>query len=360
LSVGLIGNAAEVLPKLVELGVTPDVVTDQTAAHDLRYGYVPIGWAVDEAAALRASDPDRLEQLALDSIAAHVQALLTFQERGSVVFEYGNNLRAQAARRGLQAALDKIPIFTREYIRPLFCQGIGPFRWLAISGEPSDIARLDQLVLDTFPDNHLVSNWIRAARGNVPFEGLPARIAWLGHGERARLGVLVNQLVARGELHGPIAFTRDHLDAGAVAQPYRETEGMLDGSDAISDWPLLNALLTCAAGADLVAIHGGGIGYTGFRQSAGMTIVADGSPSAERRLERALTVDTGIGVVRYADAGYQLAADTAARTGIWRCDPAGEFGPPTRPRGLRHLPPRVRSSALKRSASQDTGPRSDT
>ncbi len=315
LSVGLVGNAADVLPELARRGVVPDVATDQTTAHDPRHGYVPAGLAPLEVAALRAADPEALEARALESIAAHMAALLAFQDAGAVVFEYGNNIRVQARRAGVSDAFT-VPIFTQRYIRPFFCRGIGPFRWIALSGDPADIARIDALALECFADNHIVTSWIGLAAKHIRFEGLPARIAWLGHGERARLGVLVNEAVGRGELAGPVAFTRDHLDAGAVAQPYRETENMPDGSDAISDWPLLNALLNCAAQADLVAIHGGGIGYTGYRQSAGITVVADGSPAAGVRIERSLTTDSGLGVVRYADAGYAEAVRTARDTGI--------------------------------------------
>jgi urocanate hydratase len=324
LSIGLLGNAAEVIPELVTRGITPDIATDQTAAHDLRYGYIPIGVIPGDVERLREADVAAYEDRARTSIAAHVRALLSMRERGATVFEYGNNLREQAHRAGVSDAF-QIDIFTKRYIRPLFCAGIGPFRWVAISGDASDIAYIDDLVEENFQSNPIVVDWIRLARTRVRSEGLPARIAWLGYGERAALGAMVNDAVARGDLKGPIAFTRDHLDSGSVAQPLRETEGMPDGSDAIADWPLLNALLNTAAQADLVAIHGGGIGYTGYRLSAGMTVIADGTAAAAERLEHSLTVDSGIGVVRYADAGYQTARDLAREKGIMMFDtPAKE------------------------------------
>lgn len=307
LSIGLLGNAAEHLPEMVRRGVTPDVVTDQTSAHDPVQGYVPVGLDDESLERMRADDPSELERRARASMVEHVRAMLTWRDQGAVVFEYGNNIREQARLGGLEGALS-IPGFTAEYIRPLFCRGIGPFRWVAISGDPEDIAFIDELVLTSFPES-LASSWIPLARKHVRFQGLPARIAWLGHGERAELGVMVNRAVADGKLHGPVAFTRDHLDSGGVSQPLRETEDMKDGSDAVSDWPLLNALVNSAAGADLVAIHGGGGGYAGYFQSAGVTVVADGTPGAERRLANVLTADTGIGVVRYADAGYDEARD---------------------------------------------------
>jgi urocanate hydratase len=315
ISIGLLGNAADVLPQLSERGIRPDVATDQTSAHDLLRGYVPRGISVEQARALAEDDPDALQTAASESIREHASVLLDWLRQGAVVFEYGNNLRAQAAAAGLRDAME-IPIFTERYIRPLFCRGMGPFRWVAISGDPADIEAIDDMISRMFPGNALVCSWISLAHRYVRFQGLPSRVAWLGHGERAELAVAVNEAVARGELRGPIAFTRDHLDAGGVSQPLRETEGMLDGSDAISDWPLLNALLNAACGADLVAIHGGGGGYAGYFQSAGMTVVADGSAQAERRLAASLTADTGIGVLRYADAGYEDAADTARRNGL--------------------------------------------
>jgi len=315
LSVGLVGNAAEVYPELVRRGVTPDVVTDQTSAHDALYGYVPAGLSVAETEELRRGDPAAVSRRALESIAAEVRAMLTFKERGAVVFDNGNNIRSQAAGQGVADAFT-INIFTARYLRPLFARGIGPFRWLALTGEPEDIYTIDRLVLDLFPDNELATNWVNLARQHIRFEGLPARICWLGHGERTRLALAVNAAVREGQLSGPIAFTRDHLDGAAMAHPYIGTEGMRDGSDAIADWPLLNALLNTASMADLVAIHSGGGGYAGYMISAGSTVVADGSAAADRRLATALTNDTGIGVLRFADAGYDEAIETAAQAGL--------------------------------------------
>jgi len=315
LSVGLVGNAAEVHPELVRRGVTPDVVTDQTSAHDTLYGYVPAGLSLEETAALRLRDPDEARRRARASIAREVEALLTFKARGAVVFDNGNNIRSQAHEAGVADAF-AIDIFTERYLRPLFCRGVGPFRWLALTGEPGDIATIDQLVLDLFPDNAIAANWIRLAREHIRFEGLPARICWLGHGERTRLAVEVNRAVRDGRLSGPIAFTRDHLDGAAMTHPRIGTEGMRDGSDAISDWPLLNALLNCASMADLVAIHSGGGGYAGYMTSAGSTVVADGTDEAGRRLATALTADTGLGVLRFADAGYDTAVDAARAAGL--------------------------------------------
>jgi urocanate hydratase len=314
-SIALVGNAAEVYPELVRRGITPAVVTDQTAAHDARYGYLPAGLTPAAAAALRATDPAALEQLALASIAGQVRAMLTFKERGAVVFDNGNNIRIQAHNQGVTDAFS-IDIFTERYIRPLFCQGIGPFRWVALTGEPHDIRVIDDLILEHFPENQLVTNWITLARAHVPFQGLPARIGWLGHGERTRLALLVNAAVADRRLSGPIAFTRDHLDAASMAHPYIGTERMRDGSDAVSDWPLLNAMLNASAMADLVAIHSGGGGYAGFMTSSGVTLVADGTPEAEFRLKHVLDADTGLGVLRYADAGYELAQATAQQHGL--------------------------------------------
>jgi urocanate hydratase len=320
LSVGLLGNAAEVLPELARRGIVPDVVTDQTSAHDLRVGYVPAGMTLERWAEMRAQDPEAVMAAARTSIVEHVRTMLRWQAEGAVVFEYGNNIRAQAAAGGLRDAF-AIPIFTERYIRPLFCRGIGPFRWVAVSGDPADISVIDAIVLREFPDNEIVTRWIRMAQESVKFQGLPARIAWLGHGERARLAVMVNDAVADRRLRGPVAFTRDHLDAGGVAQPFRETENMRDRSDAVADWPLLNALLNCTAGADLVAIHGGGGGYAGYYQSAGVTVVADGTPAAALRLAAVLTADTGIGILRYADAGYADAIATARAHGIKSLQP---------------------------------------
>ena len=314
-AVALIGNAAEVYPELARRGITPDVVTDQTSAHDARYGYVPPGLGPAELAALRASDPAELERRAIAAIAAQVEAMLAFKARGAVVFDNGNNIRIQATRGGVADAFS-IDIFTERYIRPLFCRGIGPFRWVALSGAADDIALIDALALEAFPDNELVQNWIPLARRHIPFQGLPARIAWLGHGERTRLGLLVNAAVRDGRLRGPVAFTRDHLDAASMAHPYIGTERMRDGSDAVSDWPLLNAMLNCSAMADLVAIHSGGGGSTGFMTSSGVTLIADGSPAADERLKRVLDADTGLGVLRYADAGYEIARDAAREAGL--------------------------------------------
>ncbi|WP_156096821.1 urocanate hydratase [Amycolatopsis jejuensis] len=313
-SIGLLGNAATILPLLRDRGVVPDVVTDQTSAHDLKYGYVPAKLTAAEVAALREQDPDELIRLAEESIATHVECMLAWQDAGAVVFEYGNNIRAQAAKSGVDAF--RIPIFVERYIRPLFCRGLGPFRWLAASGDPADLDVIDDLVVRNFPDNPLVARWIPLAREHVPQAGLPARISWLAHGERTRMALLVNDAVRRGELKGPVAFTRDHLDAGGVSQPLRETENMPDGSDAVSDWPLLNALLTSGSGADLVAIHAGGGGYAGYMQSAGVTLVADGTSAADDRISAALTADTGIGIMRYADAGYPAAADAVRESGL--------------------------------------------
>ncbi|TYB44156.1 urocanate hydratase [Actinomadura chibensis] len=313
-SIGLLGNAAEVLPALRERGVVPDVVTDQTAAHDLRYGYVPVGMSPSEAADLRDTDPDELARRARASIATHVECMLAWQDAGSVVFEYGNNLRAQAAENGVDAF--RIPIFVERYIRPLFCRGLGPFRWVATSGEQADLDLIDDMVVREFPDNPLAQRWIPIARESVRQAGLPSRISWLAHGERAKLALLVNAAVRIGELRGPVAFTRDHLDPGGVSQPLRETENMPDGSDAVSDWPLLNALLNAGSGADLVAIHAGGGGYAGYMQSAGVTLIADGTAAADDRITAALTADTGIGIMRYADAGYETAADAVRSSGL--------------------------------------------
>ncbi len=313
LSVGLVANIAAVLPELVQRGVTPDVLTDQTSAHDLERGYIPLGCGVAEAAAWRARDAVGYENAVLDSMAAHVGAMLELQKRGAVVFDYGNNLRGQVAeRRGLQDAFS-IPGFVPEYIRPLFCRGCGPFRWAALSGDPRDIAVSDAAVLEAFPDNPEVSRWIRAAQEKVAFQGLPARICWLGSGERAEAGLRFNHLVRKGRLRAPIVIGRDHLDGGSVASPYRETENMRDGSDAIADWPVLNALLNTACGAGWVSVHhGGGVGI-GYSLHAGMVVVADGTRDADRRLERVLTADPGTGVMRHADAGYPEAL-AAART----------------------------------------------
>ncbi|MCO6450700.1 MAG: urocanate hydratase [Caldilineales bacterium] len=314
LSVGLIGNAAEVLPELVARGVTPDVVTDQTSAHDPFY-YYPVGMGFAEAVALRESDPDAFKQAAMASMAAHVQAMLDFQRRGAIVFDYGNNLRQMAYDYGVKDAFD-YPGFVPAYIRPLFCLGKGPFRWVALSGDPNDIYRTDEAIIELFPENESLVRWIKMAQKQVKFQGLPSRICWLGYGERARAGLLFNDLVASGEVSAPIAIGRDHLDAGSVASPNRETEAMRDGSDAVSDWPILNALINAVGGATWVSFHhGGGVGM-GYSQHAGQVIVADGTKAAARRLQRVLTTDPGMGVVRHADAGYPEAVEFARVTGI--------------------------------------------
>lgn len=308
-SVGLCANAADVYPELVRRGITPDVVTDQTSAHDLVYGYVPLGYAPGMSRADKATQAQELTHDSLASIAVHVQAMLDFRDRGAIVFDNGNLIRSQAKRAGIDRAFE-IPVFTEAFLRPLFCAGIGPFRWIALSGDPEDIRRIDAHLLANFPDNALVQRWIRLA-AQIPFEGLPARIAWLGHGERSRLAVEVNAMVASGELSGPVAFTRDHLDAAAMAHPNIMTENLRDGSDAVADWPLLNALLNCASRADLVTIHSGGGGYAGYMTSSGVTLIADGSASAASRLQVTLDNDTGLGVLRYADAGYPEALEAA-------------------------------------------------
>ena len=310
ISVGLVGNCAEVLPEIVRRGWQPDVVTDQTSAHDPLDGYIPVGLTLKQAAELRASDPNDYLRRSRESIVTHVRAMLALQRAGSTVFDYGNNIRTEAHDQGLQDAFD-IPGFVPEYVRQLFCQGRGPFRWVALSGEPSDIYRTDELVLELFPDNEHLVRWIRLARDRVAFQGLPARICWLGQGERARFGLALNDLVAKGEVQAPIVIGRDHLDTGSVASPFRETEGMRDGSDAIADWPILNALLNTASGASWVSFHhGGGVGM-GNSLHAGQVIVADGTEAAAVRLQRVLTNDPGIGVVRHADAGYEDAIATA-------------------------------------------------
>jgi urocanate hydratase len=306
LSVGLVGNCADVLPEMVRRGFVPDVLTDQTSAHDPLNGYVPNGMTLEEARALRASDPQEYVARSLQAMGAHVEAMLALQKRGAVTFDYGNNIRTQAKKAGVERAFD-IPGFVPEYIRPLFCEGRGPFRWVALSGDPEDIYCTDRLALELFPHNETLAHWLPLARQRIHFQGLPARICWLGYGERADFGLAMNRLVRSGELRAPIVIGRDHLDAGSVASPYRETEAMRDGSDAIADWPLLNALLNTAAGASWVSIHnGGGVGI-GYSQHAGMVVVADGTDEAERRLERVLTTDPGLGVIRHADAGYEEA-----------------------------------------------------
>jgi urocanate hydratase len=314
-SVALEANAADVLPELVRRGITPDVVTDQTSAHDALNGYVPQGMSLSEAAVLRDRNHREYIERALSSMAVHVEAMLTLQQRGAVTFDYGNNIRAQAAKAGVSRAFE-IPGFVPEYIRPLFCAGQGPFRWAALSGDPADIAATDDLALQMFAADEALCRWIAVARQRVRFQGLPARICWLGQGDRARFGLALNDLVRRGTVAAPIVIGRDHLDTGSVASPHRETEGMRDGSDAIADWPILNALLNTSCGATWVSVHhGGGVGI-GYSLHAGMVVVADGSREADEKLDRVLTCDPGLGVVRHADAGYPEAAAAAARAHI--------------------------------------------
>jgi urocanate hydratase len=315
ISVGLVGNCADVLPEVVKRGVVPDVLTDQTSAHDALNGYVPHGMSLEEAIALRAKNPEEYIDKSMHSMAVHVAAMLALQKKGAVTFDYGNNIRAQAKKAGVENAFD-IPGFVPEYIRPLFCEGRGPFRWVALSGDPEDIARTDRLALELFPKNQTLARWMKLAKERIQFQGLPARICWLGYGERAEFGVAINELVKRGEIKAPIVIGRDHLDTGSVASPNRETEGMLDGSDAIADWALLNALINTAAGASWVSIHnGGGVGI-GYSQHAGMVVVADGSENSKHRLERVLTSDPGMGILRHADAGYARAIEFAAERNI--------------------------------------------
>ncbi len=314
-AIAVVANAADLLDGLVAREVTPDVVTDLTAAHDLRSGYLPAGLSLDEAAALRAGDPGKLEALALATLTRHVTAMLNLRARGAVVFDYGNNIRPHAAAGGLPEALS-IDIFTARYIRPLFCQGIGPFRWICLSGDDRDLDVVDELCLELFDDTPRITDWIALARAHVRRQGLPARIAWLGHGERSRLALAANDAVADGRLRAPVAFTRDHMDGGAMTHPHIITEAMADGSDPISDWPLLNGLLTTASGADLVALHAGGGGYAGYSQSAGMTVVATGSEDGAARLRGALDADTALAVLRHADAGYEAAGAAAQRHGL--------------------------------------------
>jgi urocanate hydratase len=315
ISIGLLGNAAEIYPELVRRAVMPDMVTDQTSAHDVLNGYIPAGLSLAEADALRQSDPQGYITRARESIAAQVRAMLAFQKQGIPVVDYGNNLRQVAYEAGVQNAFD-YPGFVPAYIRPLFCRGIGPFRWVALSGDPEDIYKTDAKVKELIPDNPHLHRWLDMARQKIHFQGLPARICWVGLGERAKLGLAFNEMVARGELIAPIVIGRDHLDSGSVASPNRETEAMTDGSDAISDWPLLNALLNCASGATWVSLHhGGGVGM-GFSQHAGMVIVADGTPEAAKRLQRVLTNDPASGVMRHADAGYEIAIACAKENGL--------------------------------------------
>jgi urocanate hydratase len=314
-SIGLVGNCAEVLPELVRRGVRVDAVTDQTSAHDPLNGYVPDGLTLEEADALRRADPRGYVERSTASMACHVEAMLALQRAGAVAFDYGNNIRKFAHDAGCADAFD-IPGFVPEYIRPLFCEGKGPFRWVALSGDPADIRRTDDLALELFPEDRTLNRWLRLARERVQFQGLPARICWLGYGERAEMGEAINDLVRRGELQAPVAIGRDHLDTGSVASPFRETEGMRDGSDAVADWPILNALLNTASGASWVSFHhGGGVGI-GYSLHAGQVSVADGTPEASKRLNRVLTNDPGLGVARHVDAGYEEAAETARAKGV--------------------------------------------
>ncbi|RAP24771.1 Urocanate hydratase [Brevibacillus laterosporus] len=315
LSIGLVGNAAEIFTEMSTRGLTPEFVTDQTSAHDPLNGYVPTGYELDDALALRASDPDQYIRLAKSSMATHVQAMLDLQKAGSIVFDYGNNIRQVAFDEGVKNAFN-FPGFVPAYIRQLFCEGKGPFRWAALSGDPEDIYKTDELVLKLFPENDHLRRWITMAQEKVAFQGLPARICWLGYGERVKMGLAINEMVRSGEISAPIVIGRDHLDCGSVASPNRETEAMKDGSDAVADWAILNALVNTSAGASWVSVHhGGGVGM-GYSLHAGMVVVADGSLEAEERLKRVLTTDPGMGVIRHADAGYDLAVETAKERGV--------------------------------------------
>jgi urocanate hydratase len=314
-SVGLLGNCADVLPELVKRNIIPDVVTDQTSAHDELNGYVPGGMTYEDAIELRKNDPNKYVELSFTSMADHVKAILKFQKEGAVAFDYGNNLRGQAKKAGVENAFD-YPGFVLEYIRPMFCEGRGPFRWLALSGDPEDILKTDKVVISEFPENEQLANWIKLAEEHLPWEGLPARVCWLGFGEREKFAKIINKMVGDRTLSAPIAITRDHLDCGSVASPNRETEGMKDGTDMVSDWPLLNALLNCAAGADSISVHnGGGVGI-GLSTHAGMVVIADGTKEAEERIERVFTTDPGIGIVRHADAGYEKAVEIVKKSEI--------------------------------------------
>ncbi|PEK55742.1 urocanate hydratase [Bacillus toyonensis] len=315
ISIGLLGNAAEILPELVKRNITPDLVTDQTSAHDPLNGYIPVGYTLEEVAKLREEDPERYVQLSKESMTKHVEAMLAMQEKGAITFDYGNNIRQVAFDEGLKNAFD-FPGFVPAFIRPLFCEGKGPFRWVALSGDPEDIYKTDEVILREFADNEHLCNWIRMARQQVEFQGLPSRICWLGYGERAKFGRIINEMVANDELSAPIVIGRDHLDCGSVASPNRETESMKDGSDAVADWPILNALINSVNGASWVSVHhGGGVGM-GYSLHAGMVIVADGTEAAAKRIERVLTSDPGMGVVRHVDAGYDLAVETAKEKGV--------------------------------------------
>ncbi|MGE5737060.1 MAG: urocanate hydratase [Acidobacteriota bacterium] len=315
ISVGLVGNCADIIPELAERGVVPDILTDQTSAHDPLNGYVPNGMSLAEAFELRQRDPNAYQEKSLDAIARHVEGMLRLQKMGAVTFDYGNNIRTFAFQRGLKNAYD-FPGFVPAYIRPLFCEGRGPFRWVALSGEASDIHVTDDLILQLFPENRILKRWIDLAKKRIKFQGLPARICWLGYGERAQFGLAMNDLVKKGKIKAPIVIGRDHLDCGSVASPYRETESMKDGSDAVADWPLLNAMLNTAAGASWVSIHnGGGVGI-GYSLHAGQVTVADGTDMMAKRIERVLTTDPGMGIVRHVDAGYSEAAEFASRAGV--------------------------------------------
>lgn len=312
LSVGLVGNAAEILPELIKRNIVPDILTDQTSAHDTLNGYVPMGMSFEKALELRKSDPDKYIALSQQTIVVHLKAMLELQKRGAITFDYGNNIRGEAKANGVENAFD-IPGFVPEFIRPLFCDGKGPFRWAALSGNPDDIYVTDEAVKNAFPENKALINWLEKAEERIHFQGLPARICWLGFGERAKMGKIFNDLVASGKVSAPIVIGRDHLDCGSVASPYRETEGMIDGSDAIADWPILNLLLNTIGGASWVSLHhGGGVGI-GKSIHAGMVVVADGSPEAGERIQNVLTYDPGMGIVRHADAGYERAIDNAKK-----------------------------------------------
>lgn len=314
-SIGVLGNAAELMPGLVDRGFVPDVVTDQTSAHDPLNGYIPTGYTLEDAGHLRKADPDRYLQLVQHNIRHHVESMITMQSRGSVVFDYGNNIRQEAYNRGLERAF-AFPGFVPAYIRPLFCEGKGPFRWVALSGNPEDIFKIDEVIMQEFADDEGLVNWIRMAQDQIAFQGLPARICWLGYGDRYKLGKRINELVASGEVSGPVIIGRDHLDCGSVASPNRETEAMKDGSDAVSDWVFLNAMINAVGGASWISLHhGGGVGM-GYSQHSGMVILADGTPEAEARLERVLTSDPGMGIIRHVDAGYEVAEASAKKHGI--------------------------------------------
>ena len=323
ISVGLAANCADTLPEMVRRGVVPDILTDQTSAHDALQGYIPNGMPLSDALALRCAEPDEYVKRSMEAMATHVRAMLALKRMGAVTFDYGNNIRTQAKLAGVENAFD-IPGFVPEYIRPLFCEGKGPFRWVALSGEPEDIRVTDKLALELFPKNAVLERWMRLASKRIHFQGLPARICWLGYGERAEFGMAMNDYVKAGKIQAPVVIGRDHLDAGSVASPYRETEAMADGSDAIADWPLLNALVNTAAGASWVSIHnGGGVGI-GYSQHAGMVVVADGGDDCRKRLERVLTTDPGTGVIRHVDAGYERAAGFAREHGVKIPMPAAE------------------------------------